>query len=130
MIGVGFVLAALAAWGLWLARRRRLERSSLFLKLAIAAIALPLIANTTGWMLTEMGRQPWVVWGLYKTSDAVSPSVGAWSVGLTLAGFTLLYGVLAAIETWLLVHVARRGPEPLAAAPSAEEGGRLPYMAY
>jgi cytochrome d ubiquinol oxidase subunit I len=130
MTGIGFALAALAAWGLWLVRRRRLERSSLFLKLAVAAVVLPLVANTAGWMLTEMGRQPWVVWGLYKTSEAVSASVSAWSVGLTMGGFTLLYGVLALIEVWLLVHVAKRGLEPAGGKKSEREDEELPYMGY
>ena len=73
---------------------------------ATAAIALPLLANASGWIFTEMGRQPWVVQGLLKTSNAVSPSVSAWEVGLTLAGFTLLYG--AAGRRRRVAHVPLR----------------------
>ena len=59
-----------------------------------------------------MGRQPWVVQGLLKTSNAVSPSVSAWEVGITLAGFTLLYGVLAAVDGWLMFRYAKSVPPP------------------
>jgi cytochrome d ubiquinol oxidase subunit I len=69
-------------------------------------------ANLTGWIFTEIGRQPWVVQGLLLTSQAVSPTVSAWSVGLTLVGFTLLYGVLAAVEARLMVRAVKAGPDP------------------
>ena len=89
MTGLGFLAVLLAAAGLWLARgagpARALPR---FLRVAVWAIALPFVANLAGWIFTEMGRQPWVVQGLLLTKDAVSPTVGPWSVGLTLAGFT------------------------------------------
>jgi len=117
MVGIGSLLMAWAALGLWLARRRRLERSRRFLSLSIPLLALPFLANTFGWLLREMGRQPWVVEGLLKTSDAFSRAVSVQAVAFTLAGFVLVYTLLAAIETWLVVHVVKSGP-----APSAGEG--------
>jgi cytochrome bd ubiquinol oxidase subunit I len=113
MAGLGFLAVLIAIAGLWLARLPgRLERSSRFLRLAVAAVAVPLVANLAGWLFTEMGRQPWIVQGLLLTKDAVSPTVGPWSVGLTLVGFTALYGILAAIEAKLMIGAAQAGPDP------------------
>jgi cytochrome d ubiquinol oxidase subunit I len=113
MTGLGFLAVLVAAAGLWLARvPGRLERSGRFLRLAIVAISLPFLANLAGWLFTEMGRQPWIVQGLLLTKDAVSPTVSAWSVGLTLAGFTVLYGILALIEAKLMIRAAQAGPDP------------------
>ncbi len=106
------MLMAWSALGLWLARKRRLERSRRFLRLSIPLLALPFLANTLGWILREVGRQPWVVQGLLKTSDAFSHSVSVQAVAFTLAGFVLVYTLLAAIEAWLVVYVVKRGPAP------------------
>ena len=110
MTGIGFVTILLSGAGLLLLWRGSLERSRWYLRISVWAIALPFLANATGWIFTEMGRQPWVVQGLLKTSDAVSPSVSAWEVGVTLAGFTAIYGVLAAVDGWLMLRYARHVP--------------------
>ncbi len=91
------------------------------------AVALPFIASLTGWTFTEMGRQPWVVFGLLKTADANSPSVSAAEVWITLVGFTLLYGVLAAIAARIFLKLARKGPE---AEGAAQEPGHDLALAY
>lgn len=110
MVGAGFLMLALAAYGLFLAARGRVPRQTLFLKLLILAIALPYLANTTGWLLTEMGRQPWIVFGLMKTADAVSPTVPGGMVLFSLMGFTLLYGALMVADIYLLAKYARAEP--------------------
>jgi cytochrome d ubiquinol oxidase subunit I len=120
MVGAGLAIIALTAIAWVLQRRRRLAVSRRMLKLLIAAAALPPIANTAGWIFTEMGRQPWVVHGLLRTEDAVSPNVSATEVALTLAGFTLLYGVLAVIACRLAVKVIRTGPPPEPTADDAQ----------
>ena len=74
------------------------------------AIALPYLANSTGWMLTEMGRQPWVVFGLMKTEDAFSPTLTPGMVLTTLIVFTLVYGVLMVADVYLLAKYAKAGP--------------------
>jgi cytochrome bd ubiquinol oxidase subunit I len=136
MTGLGFLAALIAVLGLWLARRPgRLESSRRFLRFAVFAISLPFLANMAGWIFTEMGRQPWIVQGLLQTKDAVSPSVGAWSVGLTLAGFTLLYGVLAAVEAILMIRAAKHGPDPEgtfaeAGSTADDKPLRIPAMTY
>ncbi|MES1248296.1 MAG: cytochrome ubiquinol oxidase subunit I [Actinomycetota bacterium] len=112
MAGLGILAFALAAVGLWLARvPERLERSDRFNRIAVWGLAIPMLANLSGWLFTEIGRQPWVVQGLLLTKNAVSPTVSAWSVGLTLAGFTLLYGVLAGVEAKLMIGAAKAGPD-------------------
>jgi cytochrome d ubiquinol oxidase subunit I len=110
MAGIGVVLLALTTYGMWLLWRGTLERSRWFLRLTTWAIALPILANTAGWVFTEMGRQPWVVQGLLLTRNAVSPSVPAWEVATTLIGFTLLYGVLAVVDGWLMFRYAKTVP--------------------
>ena len=71
------------------------------------AIALPYIANSTGWIFTEIGRQPWIVFGLQKTADAVSPNVSAGTVLFSLVAFTLLYAVLMVADVYLLKKYAK-----------------------
>jgi len=121
MIGAGVAMIAIGFYGWWLLRRRRLETSPRFLKLALFVPALPVIANTAGWTFTEMGRQPWVVFGMLKTSDAVSPSVSTAEVAITLIGFTLLYGVLAVIGGRIFLQKARKGPDPEGEKPSKRD---------
>ncbi len=131
MTGIGFVTILISGIGLVLLWRGRLESSRRYLRLSTWAIALPFLANAAGWMFTEMGRQPWVVQGLLKTSDAVSPSVSAWEVGLTLAGFTALYGVLAGIDGWLMFRYARvLPPERQTAATDGADEAAESAMAY
>ena len=76
MAFTGVLMFMIAAVGAWLYRKRKLETARWFHRTAIAAIAFPYIAATAGWVLTEMGRQPWIVQGLLKTDQANSPSVG------------------------------------------------------
>jgi cytochrome bd ubiquinol oxidase subunit I len=125
MAGIGFACALFALWGLWLVRRRTLEDSRWFNRLALWAIFLPFLANTTGWIFTEMGRQPWIVYGVLSTARGVSKVVSAPEVALTLAGFTLIYGGLAVVEGWLMVRYAKAGPHE--EEPEAE---LVPVLAY
>jgi cytochrome d ubiquinol oxidase subunit I len=90
---------------------------------AILLPFLPLAANSIGWIFTEMGRQPWIVWGLMITPAGVSPSNPWYVVAITLVGFTLLYGVLAIVEVGLLLRQIRIGlPEADAEAGVHGEG--------
>jgi cytochrome d ubiquinol oxidase subunit I len=89
-------------------------------------MAFPLIANSWGWIFTEMGRQPWVVYGVLRTRDAVSPGVSQGEVLISMAVFTLLYAVLAVIEVRLLVKYVKAGPPELTEAdltPPTKIGG-------
>jgi cytochrome d ubiquinol oxidase subunit I len=100
----------LAVWGAFLLWRKRLERSKWFQRVAIAGIAFPFLSNFAGWVLTEAGRQPWVVYGLLRTDDAYSTGVSAWTVALSLGVFVGLYTVLALVDFWLMRRYARVDP--------------------
>jgi cytochrome bd ubiquinol oxidase subunit I len=112
MAGIGMLLLLIPLIGLLLMRRKRLESSHRFLRLAVLSAFLPPLANLTGWIFTEMGRQPWVVYGLLKTSDARSPLVGSGSIIITIVGYTLLYGVLLIVGGKLFLREIAHGPEP------------------
>jgi cytochrome d ubiquinol oxidase subunit I len=117
MIGFGALAALVSVLGLWFTRRHaRRPVPRWFHVGALAALATPFAANSAGWIFTEMGRQPWVVFGVLRTSDGVSPSVGAATVLTSLIVFTLLYGVLAMIDGVLMVRYAKAGPPPPAPA--------------
>jgi cytochrome d ubiquinol oxidase subunit I len=92
-------------------------------------IALPYLANSFGWILTEIGRQPWVVYGLLKTKDAVSPNLTPGMVLTTIIGFTLVYALLMAADVYLLVKYAKAGAQ-LEAAPEVVKVRSVDEEAY
>ena len=112
MVLAGGLMILLAWYGIYLlARRRSLEGRQRYLRLLLWAIALPYVANTFGWIMTEIGRQPWVVYGLQKTLQGVSNTVSAGEVATTLIGFTVIFGLIAVAEIYLMVRYAKAGPE-------------------
>jgi cytochrome d ubiquinol oxidase subunit I len=106
LLGFYFFLMTLVGW----LKRNKLPESPSYLKIMLYSIPLPYIANELGWTVAEVGRQPWIVYGLMKTSDAVSP-LAVSQVSVTLIAFILLYGILGIVGTYLLAKNARRGPE-------------------
>jgi len=110
MVGSGLLMIALALIGLYLAVKNRLEGAARYLKVLPLALFLPYIANTSGWLMTELGRQPWIVFGLMKTDLAVSPTVTAGMVLASVVLFTLVYGALMAADIYLLNKYATGGP--------------------
>lgn len=119
MAVLGVVMLAVAVVGAWLYWRRRLERARWFLWTAIVAIAFPYVAAIAGWIVTEMGRQPWIVQGLLKTSQAVSPNVSAATVGASLGVFVALYATLGVVDFVLMRRYARVDPPAVDGAPPA-----------
>jgi cytochrome d ubiquinol oxidase subunit I len=113
MVGLGFLFLALSAWAFW--KRKNPGGSPLLLKALLLAVPLPYIALEAGWTLAEVGRQPWVVYGVMKTSDAVSP-IAASQVGVSLAAFIVVYSLLGLAAFYLMIQHARRGPEAKEAA--------------
>ncbi|EJY56372.1 cytochrome bd ubiquinol oxidase subunit I [Alicyclobacillus hesperidum URH17-3-68] len=111
MVLAGVLMFAASAWGVWMVVRERLLESRRYLKLMFASISLPFVANTAGWLMTEMGRQPWVVYGLQLTRDGVSPTVSPDEVLLTLISFTVLYGLLAVVDLFLIARAVKQGPD-------------------
>ncbi|MBK9715030.1 MAG: cytochrome ubiquinol oxidase subunit I [Kouleothrix sp.] len=120
MVGAGFAMLLLALIGVYLAMRNRFERRRLYLKLLVLAIGLPYLANATGWIFTEMGRQPWIVFGLLSTQAAVSPTVSGGMVLFSLLGFTLVYLVLIAATLYLMIRHITHVPGDVGAQPAPE----------
>ena len=115
MVGAGLLMVLLAAWALVRVARDRIAGPSWLLRILPFALFLPYIANTTGWIMTELGRQPWIVFGVLKTEDAVSPTVSGGMVLASAVLFTLLYGVLMAADVYLLAKYAKAAPADVAA---------------
>lgn len=151
MIGFGMTSFALGLAGLWMTRKKFMlpehlqvgedevpnlvlfknkvlgEKSTTwFWRIALWTLAFPLIANSWGWIFTEMGRQPWSVFGVLTTADSVSPGVSQGEVLTSMTVLTLLYAVLAVIEVKLLVKYVKVGPPELTEAdlnPPTKIGG-------
>ncbi len=102
------LIALFALWGLWLIRRKTLEKAKWFLFIAPWFVIAPFLMNTAGWLLTESGRQPWIVQGLMKTSQAASPSVTTTDIWISLSVFVVLYAALGAADGYLMVHYGRK----------------------
>lgn len=113
MVGLAFLFLAVGLWAFL--KRHTITEQSRFLKVLPWLIPLPYLANELGWTIAELGRQPWIVYGLMKTSDAVSP-LSTGQVGTSLVAFFLVYALLGAVDFYLLFTFARKGPE---AAPAA-----------
>jgi cytochrome d ubiquinol oxidase subunit I len=110
MAYAGMLMFLVAAVGAWLYRRRKLETAGWFLWAGVGAIALPYIAASAGWILTEMGRQPWIVQDLLLTSEANSPNVSTTWLGISLGVFVALYVMLLAADVWLMRRYATVDP--------------------
>jgi cytochrome d ubiquinol oxidase subunit I len=130
MIGAGAIAALAALWMLWAIRRRGLRPNRWLVATAVVLPLLPLAANSLGWLFTEMGRQPWIVFGLMGTSSGVSPGTPAWEVLLTMVVFTLLYGGLAVIEVRLLLRRIRAGLPSAASLHEDDEAEQPMSFAY
>lgn len=107
MVGGGVLMIVIAWFALFRVMQQRLEHTRWLLRILPYAIVLPYASNTSGWLMTEVGRQPWIVFGLQQTADAVSPNVTAEMVLLSLVLFTTIYGVLMAVDIFLLNKFAK-----------------------
>jgi cytochrome bd ubiquinol oxidase subunit I len=116
----GVVVLLVGLWGAWLLWRRRLAEARWYLLVAIWATVLPFLMNTAGWMLTENGRQPWIVQGLQLVRDAVSPSVSVATVVTSLTVFVVVYVVLGVVDFLLMRHFARKELAPVTAETEEE----------
>ncbi|MDX9962775.1 cytochrome ubiquinol oxidase subunit I [Desulfobacter postgatei] len=108
MVGLGTLFILLMIYG-WI-RRNKLLESPNFLKIMLWSIPLPYIAMEMGWVVSEVGRQPWIVYNLMRTSDAASPIAGA-QVMVSLTAFILVYGLLGAVGFYLIAKSVKEGPE-------------------
>lgn len=112
MMGVGLAAMAAAAAVLWATRRDKVPTARWWTWLIVATPLLPVFGNSFGWIFTEVGRQPWIVFGLMATHTGVSPSVSAAEVVTSMVVYTLLYGALAVVEVKLFLTYLRAGAPP------------------
>jgi cytochrome d ubiquinol oxidase subunit I len=110
MIGFGVAMIVLSMLGLYLSRKNRFERNKWFLWFLLPAISFPFLANTFGWVMTEVGRQPWTVFGLMTTVDSISPNVSAGMILFSIITYLLLFTILAAVMVYLMIREIKKGP--------------------
>ena len=110
MMTFGFIMIFITAFFLWSNMRGDITQAK-WMKWMPALLILPYLANASGWILTEMGRQPWIVQGLLKVQDAVSPNLTPLDLLISLIGYTAVYGSLAAVMVKLMVRYAKAGPD-------------------
>ena len=110
MMAFGFVMMGMTAFFVWSNSRGDITKAK-WMKWVPAMLILPYLANASGWILTEMGRQPWIVYGLLKVQDAVSPNLTAVDLWISLIGYTVVYGSLAVAMVYLMKKYAIAGPD-------------------
>ena len=128
MAYIGVLVLLLGLYGLWLLRRKKLATSRRFLWVAIWAAVLPFLMNTAGWLLTESGRQPWIVQGIMLTKNGISSSVSTTFIVISLVIFVLLYGILATVDFMLMLKYSRQQLPP--ARDEAEADAPVPAIQY
>jgi cytochrome d ubiquinol oxidase subunit I len=128
MAYAGVLVLLLGLWGLWLLRRKKVATSRLFLWVAVWAAVLPFLMNTAGWLLTESGRQPWIVQGIMLTKNGISASVSTADIAISLAAFVLLYAALGTIDLLLMLRYSREQLPP--ARTAADQDAPVPAVRY
>ena len=121
MAYLAVLVVLIAAWGLWLIQRKKLVTSRLFLWAAVWAAVLPFAMNTAGWLLTESGRQPWLVQGIMLTKNGISPTVSTTWIWISLIAFILLYGTLGTVDLLLMLRYSREQLPPPREPAGADE---------
>jgi cytochrome d ubiquinol oxidase subunit I len=124
MIAVGISMIFLSLYGCWLWWRKKLFDRRWLLWVFAWSVLLPQLANEAGWFTAEMGRQPWVVYGLLKTSDALSKAVTANQIVFSLVLFTVVYIILFALFLFLLNRKIQQGPVDYCTKETIDEGNR------
>jgi len=117
----GVLVLLIGAWGLWLIRRKTLATSRVFLQVAVWAAVLPFLMNTAGWLLTESGRQPWIVQGIMLTKNGISPSLSTTWIAISLGVFVLVYAVIATTDLLLMLKYSRKPLPPPRAVADADQ---------
>jgi cytochrome d ubiquinol oxidase subunit I len=121
MILLGLVFILTGAWGVWLLARKKLASSRAYLKIVLLTVPLPYLANEAGWIAAEVGRQPWAVYKVLRTSEAVSAVVPAGNILFSIALFTLIYALIGVAGLTVILRTIRGGPgEPAAGTTSGE----------
>jgi cytochrome d ubiquinol oxidase subunit I len=126
MAYVATLVFLIGLWGFWLLWRKKFDTSKVFLTVAIWTVLSPFIMATAGWLLTESGRQPWIVQGLMLTKDGLSGSGNATQVVISLGIVVVLYTTLGVIAAVLMVRHARKGLPPDVVDEPAESDSERP----
>ncbi|HTS23985.1 MAG TPA: cytochrome ubiquinol oxidase subunit I [Casimicrobiaceae bacterium] len=116
MLAMWAAMLGITVWGWWLAYRGRLYDTALYLRLCSYAIPVGFVAVTAGWVTTEAGRQPWVVYGFLRTADAVTPNLSPGDVLISLAMYALVYAFVFGAGAYYLIKLVRTGPSLMQAA--------------
>lgn len=111
MVAIGTLMIVVSLWGAWLLYRRRLYESRLLLKIFSLMVPLPFVAVIAGWFVTEIGRQPWIIYGMMTVGEGVTPSLTGWMVLATLLGYFAVYAVVFASGLYYLRKVIKAGPD-------------------
>jgi cytochrome d ubiquinol oxidase subunit I len=119
MVGLGVAMIGLGAWGVWLLLRGRLEDARLFQMACVAMGPAGFVSVICGWIVAEVGRQPYVIYGVLRTADAVSP-VGAGQVSASLIGFLAVYAVIFSVGVLYILRLIAEGPAAGAAEPPSD----------
>jgi cytochrome d ubiquinol oxidase subunit I len=130
MAYLAIVVVIVGLWGLWLSRRKRLATTKPFLVVATWLAVLPFLINTAGWLLTESGRQPWIVQGIMLTRNGISPSVSTTYLVISLTVFVLLYATLGTVDLILMLRYARKELPPAPPAGETDPDKPIPAMLY
>jgi len=128
MAYTGVLVLLIGLWGLWLTRRNKLATSRRFLRVAIWGSALPFAMNTAGWLLTESGRQPWIIQNIMLTKNGISPTVSTAWIAISLVGFILLYATLGTVDLILMLRYSREQLPP--PRPESEADAPVPAVQY
>jgi cytochrome bd ubiquinol oxidase subunit I len=124
MVGIGLLMLALIVASWWLRARRRLFDANWFLRVCMLAAPLGFLAVLAGWTTTEVGRQPWTVYGLLRTTDSVSPSLTGVDVVLSLVGYGVVYLIMFPFGIAVMARIVRNGPAEPSIEPNRVEAGR------
>jgi cytochrome d ubiquinol oxidase subunit I len=124
MVGLGTAFIAILLLGVLLWWRRTLHTSRWFLWVLLVQLPFPYIANEAGWVVTEVGRQPWLVYGLQRTAQGASPTVVAAETIFTLLGFAGTYALLGLVYLYLILRIVAAGPDEVPARPAPAPAGR------
>jgi cytochrome bd ubiquinol oxidase subunit I len=128
MAYLALIVTLVGLWGILLARRKKLATSRVFLWCATWLVVLPFLMNTAGWLLTESGRQPWIVQGIMLTKNGLSTSVSTTYLWISVIVFVVLYGTLGTVDLLLMLRYSRKQLEPAPA--QADAGEPVPAMTY
>jgi len=112
MAYLALVITIIGVWGLWLIRRKKLATSRVFLWVAMWGVVLPFLMNTAGWLLTESGRQPWIVQGIMLTKNGISPSLSTTWIAISLTAFVLINATIATVDLLLMLKYSKKPLPP------------------